>query len=357
MHKWKLIVAAIIASSTVSAATITNRGLPDVKREYFQRVNCHNSYDYVAGQIAAKQKIDAEFAEWAKQYKANAAAGIACPEPTNALKQRAINRIISTQDGAAVARAYADKQKDAAALAELGFAYFTGSLGTGTAADGLPLVRQAADLGDPAATYVVGTLWSSGMIDGTKNHKKGYEYIEKAAGTGHIDAQFRAGILNDAGVGTKKDLKKAYAYFEKAARGGHLFAATMASIRLSEGNGVKKNTDLAYRIALAIVDEGEVYGMALAAVALANSPDANKKEKDILYWLDQTAKNGNDQIKGFVEPTRAKVVTYFQNRQAAANYSPSPRKICPMKTVCTVNHYSGLRSCTTSKDYWNDCDG
>lgn len=357
MKKWKLTLAVIMVASTVSAATITNRGMPDIKREYHQRVNCHNSYDYVMAQVAAKQPIDAEVAEWAQRYKANAETGTACPEPSHALKQRAVNRIISTRDGAAVVRAYADKQKDAAALAELGFAYFTSSLGTGGPADGLPLVRQAADLGDPAATYVVGTLWSSGMIDGTKNHKKGYELIEKAAATGHVDALFRAGILNEAGMGTKTDLKKAYGYFEKAARGGHLFAATMASIKLSEGKGVKKDTDLAYRVALAIADEGEVYGMALAAVALANSPDADKHEKDILYWLDQTAKFGDDQIKSFVEPTRAKVVKYFQNRQASANYSPRPRKICPMKTVCTVNHYSGLKSCTTNKDYWNDCDG
>lgn len=37
--------------------------------------------------------------------------------------------------------------------------------------------------------------------------------------------------------------------------------------------------------------------------------------------------------------------------------SSALRKACTQKTICTVNHFTGLQSCTTGKDYWGDCDG
>lgn len=272
------------------------------------------------------------------------------------LAARAKDRAISTRDGRAVAENYLNKQADPVAAFELGFAHFNGMFADKTRNDGLTLMKTAADKGDPTALFIMGTLYTQGLF-GTKDYKTGVPMIEAAARSGHIDAMFRAGIFSYEGIGTRNDLKKAFGYFESAAKGGHMFAATMATTMLTEGKGVKKDTDRAYRVAMAIAGEGEVYGMALAAAALMAANDPQSRKEEALHWLDQAIRNGDATVQKIVVPIKQQAIKAYARDSAARNYSPAARKICPMKTTCTVNHYSGLRQCTTSKDYWSDCDG
>ncbi|HMS21138.1 tetratricopeptide repeat protein [uncultured Sphingorhabdus sp.] len=350
------IVLATIAITGVAGLDIKNRGMPDPTKLYHLRADCHIAYDLLISELDNGKQLPAFDIEWAKAHENAGKAGQTCPAVPQSIATRAKDRAIATNDGRAVTENYWNKQKDPVAAFELGFSYLNGMFADKTPGDGVALIQQAADKGDPNALFILGTMHNMGSF-GKKDYKKGLPLIEAAAKSGQVDALFRAGVMNYEGVGTSKNPKKAFGYFEQAARSGHLFAATMAATMLTEGKGVPKDTARAYRIALAIAEEGEVYGMALASGALMASDDAQKHKEDALYWLDQAIRNGDSNVQGILNPIRQQAVKAYARQAAAGGYSPAARKACPMKTVCTVNHYSGLQSCTTSKDYWNDCDG
>ena len=356
MPKLKLILATLLFASTASTATITNRGMPDPSKLYHHRADCHITYDLLVDEMDKGRSLAQSDIDWAKAHENAGKAGQPCPAVPQTLANRAKDRAIATNDGRAVAENYWAKQGDPVAGFELGLAYFYGMFSDRTQSEGLSLLQQASKKGDPNASFNLGVLHNSGAF-GKKDDKKGLPLIEAAAKSGQVDALFRAGIMNYEGVGTSKNLKKAYGYFEEAARRGHLYAATMATTMLMEGKGVPKDTERAYRISLALAEEGEVYGMALAAGALMASKDPQKHKDEALYWMDQAIKNGDGKVQEIVKPIRQQAITAYATDAAAKNYSPIARKACPMKTVCTVNHYTGLQSCTTNKDYWNDCDG
>ena len=203
----------------------------------------------------------------------------------------------------------------------------------------------------------MGTVYVSGMLDGKKDHARGIPMVETAANAGHIDAMFRLGLFLDNGVGVKKDSARAFNLFRQASERGHFYATVMAFDMIGAGRGTKKDFALAYRLSRNITDDGEAYGAVMAASSLLQGKDVMKRQDEVLYWMDQALAKGDTKIRAQIAPLRQQAVAMFNRANAPRNYSPPVRKACPMKTVCTVNHYSGLRSCTTSKDYWSDCDG
>jgi TPR repeat protein len=356
MRKLMSVALVIFAAAGATGGGITNRSLPDPAKLYHIRADCHIAYDLLIDNLDKGRSVSDSDQAWAAAHENAGKAGKPCPAVPHDLALRAKDRAISTRDGRAVAENYWTKQADTVAGFELGFAHFNGMFADKTQSDGVDLMKQAAQKGDPMALFIMGTLHTQGAF-GKKDYKTGVPMIEAAARSGQVDAMFRAGVFNNEGIGVRKDPKKAYGYFESAAKGGHLFAATMAVTMLTEGKGVKKDTDQAYRVALAIADEGEVYGMALASAALMASNDPQSRKEEALYWLDQAIRNGDAKVQQIVVPIKQQAIQAYARDSAARNYSPAARKACPMKTVCTVNHYSGLQSCTTSKDYWSDCDG
>ncbi len=115
---------------------------------------------------------------------------------------------------------------------------------------------------------------------------------------------------------------------------------------------------LAYRLARNLAEQGEVVGAVLAASALLQQKDAKDHEDEVLYWMDVAMRDGDESIRSEVAKFRPQVQAAFQRAKAPPEYTPREWKACPMKTVCLVNRFTGAQqSCTTNKDYWNDCDG
>jgi hypothetical protein len=293
---------------------------------------------------------------WALAHESAARDRKACPDMPPELAYFAVNWVMMTPQGRASAQKFADEQKDPVAISELGLAFLSGKYADVQPQSGVPLLQQAAKLGDPNATFIVATLYSSGLIDGTKNHKEGFKLLEQAAAAGHVDAIYRTGLYHQEGVGTRKDNGKAFAAYQRAAETGHLYATIMAFDLMNSGK-VKKDWPLAYRLGRNVAGEGEVYGMVIAASSLLQDKRPADHKDEILYWLAQSRAAGNDQIRAMVDQIYPQAVNLFNQREAPRSYAPRARKACPMKTVCTVNHYSGLRSCTTNKDFWSNCDG
>jgi uncharacterized protein len=355
------IVYAIAAPFLMFGAASSLQGaggsMPDPAREYNQNVDCHNAYDLLVYDFHNGTAMSAAARDWAVAHEASANAGTPCAPPLPEMIARGGSWQIKTIEGRDAAAAFYHKQKDPAALSELGIAWLNGSVEGGTPQEGLEMINEAAKLGDPVALFTMGTIHAAGALGATKDYAKGFELLSQAAAAGHIDAIYRVGLHYHEGLGVKRDYKKAFENFKLAAERGHFYAIIMAFDMINSDRGVKKDFKLAYRLSRTVAEQGEPYGAVMAASSLLQMKNPLENEDEILYWMDQGITRGDDNIRGQLVPLREQVVAAFTKAKAPPQYTPRAFKACPMKTVCTVNHYSGLQSCTTNKDYWNDCDG
>lgn len=351
-----VMAAGLAALAPLGALMGQNASAPSPSALYQARTDCHVAYDLLISEIDAGRTPSAQDEAWARAHENAGNAGQPCTPPNASLAQRAANRAIATPDGESAARKFLERQQDPVAMAELGIAYYSSMFGDGRRQEGLNLIRQASGKGDAQAQFMYGVLLMQGAY-GQRDQKGGFAAIQRAADSGHIDAQFRAGVFNLEGVGTRKDERKAFDLFRRAAESGHSYAAVMAFNLINEGRGAPKDFDLAYRLGRNLASKGEVYGAVMAASALLQGRNPAARETEILYWMDQAAARGNAAIRTQIAPLRQQAVQLFARRSAPASYRPEPRRACPMKTTCLVNHFTGLQQCTTAKDYWSDCDG
>jgi len=301
------------------------------------------------------QRLNDADAAWAHSYETNAGKA-ACPPPPPGLAQRASNRTVVTAQGIAKIADYAEKD-DGAALYEIAFAGLTGKTSEVTPTQAMNILKRAASLGDPSANYQLSQQYFVGNLGKPQDYAGGIPHLLKAAESGHIDALSQAGAVYANGIGVKKDMAKAFGYFRRAAEQGHVFSTYIAAQMANEGAGVKKDHALAYRLGRNLAEAGEPAGAIFASSALLQMNNVKANQDEILYWMDMAIRDGDDQVKGQINAIRPQVVALFNKMNAPPAYRPRERKVCPMKTVCTVNHYSGIQQCTTNKDYWSDCDG
>jgi len=351
------IAAPFFMLGAASSLQGTGGSMPDPAREYNQNVDCHNAYDLLVHDFHAGTPMSAAARDWAVAHEASARNGTPCAPPLPEMIARGGSWQIKTIEGRDAAAAFYHKQKDPAALSELGIAWLNGTVEGGNPQEGLEMINEAAKLGDPVALFTMGTIHAAGALGATKDYAKGFQLLSQAAAAGHIDAIYRVGLHYHEGLGVKKDYKKAFENFKLAAERGHFYAIIMAFDMINSDRGIKQDFNLAYRLSRTVAEQGEPYGAVMAASSLLQMKNPLKNEDEILYWMDQGITRGDDTIRGQLIPLREQVVAAFTKAKAPPQYTPRAFKACPMKTVCTVNHYSGLQSCTTNKDYWNDCDG
>lgn len=355
------IVAALLTLTGLAtvggSAAEPSSGVPDPSKSYQVRANCHNAYDLLFEDFAKGISPSQEEAQWATAYEAARGAGHACPLPPQSLLDRANGHVVSTEQGMSGVAGFASNQQDPVAMFEAGLGFFNGKFGQDAVQEGYDLISKAADKGDPQALFTKGVLIARGQIDDKADYPKALPLIEAAAKAGHIDAMFMAGAIAMGGQAGRKDPKVAFEWFRQAAERGHFYATYMAWDMLTRGEGTKKDFDLAYRLARRVAQDGQVYGAVMASAALLQGPEPGKHEDEILYWMDYAIRHGDKAMRDQMAPLRQQAHEIFTRPSAPANYQPRPFRACPMKTVCLVNHYSGLQSCTTNKDYWHDCDG
>lgn len=358
MRIFKSIVALTAACATLSGAQAPNGTMPDMTKLYHSRQNCHLAYDLLVETSDAKGAMTPADLAFGKAYEAAATGGTPCPAPPADLARRSANRTV-VERATQVRLLKFHQQKDAAAYYEAGLSVVMGKVDGVAKPEGFALIRIAQELGDPTAQFEWGNLHVLGIFTGGKpDHKSALPFIEKAADAGHLDAKWLAGSIYYRGAAGRADKKRAFDLFRSAAENGHLGAAIMTYTMIQEGDGTAKDQQLAYRIARNIADQGEVYGGIMAASALLQQKNAKANEVETLYWLDWATARGDAKIKGEIAKLRPQVAAAFKTANAPPEYRPRVRKVCPMKTVCYVNRFSGAQqSCTTNKDYYNDCDG
>jgi TPR repeat protein len=347
-------LAVLLTAGAGASLFAASRSMPDLATQYAQRRNCYIAYDLLVEQSRAGTISAAERA-WGQSFEEAATAGKACPEPPQALAERASNRTVSTEAGLVRLAVYV-KQKNPAALYDAAMAVLTGKAPNVDPKEGWGLLKLASDLGEPDAQYRLGLFFAGGTIGGKADYAAALPLIEAAAKANHPDALFQAGNFYKAGLGARTDKKKAFAYYQAAAERGHIYGAIMAYYMIQDGEGTAKDFNLAYRLARNLADRGEVYGAVMSAGALLQQKNAKDHEEEVLYWMDVAIRDGDQRIQSEVGKLRPRVVAAFSRAKAPPEYQPRRRKLCPLKRVCYVNSFSGLQSCTTNVDYWNDCD-
>ena len=117
-------------------------------------------------------------------------------------------------------------------------------------------LRELADAGDVTAQFKVGN--SHYFRNSKREHALGLEYLEMAAGNGHMEAQFLVGFMYDIGEGqVGRDSKKAGKYLLRAAQQGHAEAQQRMILRTQYGDGVPKNPAKAFMWAVVATANGD----------------------------------------------------------------------------------------------------
>ena len=88
-------------------------------------------------------------------------------------------------------------------------------------------IRKAAELGWPAAQYMLGDYYATGHNRIKENKKEAIKWYRKAAKQNYSKAELMLGYMYNSGEGVKKDLNKADEWFFKAAIHGENEAVEM----------------------------------------------------------------------------------------------------------------------------------
>lgn len=86
--------------------------------------------------------------------------------------------------------------------------------------EALPILEQAANLGNAEAMCTLGELYAEGKVV-TNDVQKSYEYYSQAAQKEHPQAQYQLGMCFLGGKGVSTDMQQAQQWIEKAAQNGY----------------------------------------------------------------------------------------------------------------------------------------
>ena len=205
----------------------------------------------------------------------------------------------------------------------------------GARAEGLRLIRRAADAGSAEGEHRLGLIYANGEAGLERDETRAAQLFEKAAEKGHRRAQLNIGTLYWRGQGVPRDLIQARAWLEKAAADGnvhaiyalgramsesappassdptraadlfrqaaergHMFAALRYGMALSDGTGVKKDQAAAQRWFVTAQQNGVPEAALAMGDMLARAPATRDKAADekmlktAISWYAMAASSG-----------------------------------------------------------------
>ena len=162
---------------------------------------------------------------------------------------------------------------DAEALFHRGVMLETGEAGTVDSVRSVVYLKDAADLGSPAAMVHMGKKEAAksppnrtvakewflkaealnyadarhqlGMLLQKSEPKKAFDYYRHAAAQGHAEAQSDLGFCYEFGIGTEKSGKSAVEWYKRAADQGNMFGTYHLGRCYDQGIGVSKDNAMA----------------------------------------------------------------------------------------------------------------
>ncbi len=79
-------------------------------------------------------------------------------------------------------------------------------------------IKKLAKQGDSEKQYDLGWGYMNGFVTSSREPKKGFYWISKAANQENVNAEYYLGYMYNYGFGIDQDLKKSFYWFAKAAR-------------------------------------------------------------------------------------------------------------------------------------------
>jgi TPR repeat protein len=151
--------------------------------------------------------------------------------------------------------------------------------------------RNAADLGDAEAQYILGVKYFSG--EGVPKDKvEAAKWIRRAAVIGLANAQAFFGSLCRSGDGVPKDAAEAVKWFQKAADQNQPHAQASLGQMYSTGEGVPKGLVLAYVWCSLAGDRGEGSGRKyLATIEPQMTPEQKAEAKKMVLEFSEKWKS------------------------------------------------------------------
>lgn len=180
----------------------------------------------------------------------------------------------------------------AAADAETGWrAYLAGDYETALAE-----LRPAAEAGDAAAQYRLGTMFAQGQSV-ERDHRRAAAWYRRAAEQGHPEAQFSLGFLLSEGAGEGAGAlaprpREAVRWLTPAAERGDPAAQHLLARHYAGGRGVEADRAAALRWADAAARQGHRGGQYLAGVLLARQGTAGALI-EAYKWFALAAEEGH----------------------------------------------------------------
>ncbi len=169
----------------------------------------------------------------------------------------------------------------------------------GRHAAALRVLRPAAESGDPAAQFALGSLYCDGLAV-ARDYRLARSWFEKAARQGHGEAQFVLGFLLYHGAGQPssegalgRDRAAAAPWLEAAAARGRHVAQLLLARLYHAGKGVRCDDDLATELALRAAAGGLAEAQFEAGILLGERPADRAAWADAFMWLTLAARSGH----------------------------------------------------------------
>jgi len=140
--------------------------------------------------------------------------------------------------------------------------------------------QPLADKGDPAAQYLLGTLYAEGK-GVERNDATAFMWFQRAANQGEARAQYNLGVSYAEGDGVQKSETDAAKWFQRAANQGMAFAQLNLALLYAAGKGVPQDNIEAFKWLL-LAFSGLPPGGARSDVAQAMTDVAAKMTRDEL---------------------------------------------------------------------------
>jgi len=124
--------------------------------------------------------------------------------------------------------------------------------------------KEAANLNDPTAQFIVGEMYEKGL--GTaKNEQKALEWYKKSARNGDMFAMHRIGLIYKNGKTVTQDFEKAVEWFQRAVDAGNPVGNYLLGYMYYKGFGVEQNYKTAFELTSQSAKTGITAGKHLIA--------------------------------------------------------------------------------------------
>lgn len=184
------------------------------------------------------------------------------------------------------------------------------------------LCQDAMD-GDADAQFQVATILSNSRWK--PNYLRAAVWFGRAAKQGHVQAQFKLGLLYDAGLGLTENNKAARIWYKAAADQGHLKAWTMLGSLYLQGRGIPRDPAVASFYFKKAAFQGDPVAQYALGSMYVYGDGVQLDSETGLKWLILASQNGDVDamiligsmywLGRGVEQNRAEAIIWF--RQAA----------------------------------------